>query len=320
MDRPNRVLIVDDERFNRNLIANMLKEDYKVLMAKNGEQALQRAFSDTPPDLILLDIIMLDMDGYEVCRRIKEDERSKEIPIIFITSKTDADDEEKGLKIGAIDYITKPFRGPIVKARVKNHLKLRAAMIELKRMYSLALDANPMTGLPGNNSVMNVIEKAISNESSVCFIYADLDNFKAYNDKYGFACGDEVIMFSSRTLKDAIEAEGCMDTFVGHIGGDDFVLVVPTEHCQSVANQIKNIFDMGILEFYNSDDAASRCIRSINRKGDQQTFPIISISMAGVDLSKKVYQKYIEVNDACAELKKKAKKISGSCFCMDQRL
>lgn len=271
------------------------------------------------PDIILLDIVMPEMDGYEVCRRLKLDSMIADIPVIFITAKSQVEDETMGFDLGAVDYITKPVSPPILKARVKNHLTLNSAMKELKLLYSMALDANPLTGLPGNNSIARRIESALDKRENVCVIYSDLDNFKAFNDKYGFAKGDEVLLFNSYVLQMALKANGVTDYFVGHIGGDDFVITLPLERAYDVAQSIICMFDDGITRFYTPDDVAQKFIISFNRRGEKQIFPIISISMAGVDLTSPMYQKYIQVNDACSEAKKKAKATEGSSFIMDQR-
>lgn len=276
--------------------------------------------------MILLDIMMPDMDGYSVCRRLKVDEGTKDIPVIFVTALSEAMDEAKAFELGGVDYITKPFVPVVVKARVKTHLKLRDAMVklqdamqELKRLYSMALDANPMTKLPGNNSVAARIEQALERKENACVIYSDLDNFKAFNDKYGFALGDDVILYTSEILKSAITGIDESVSFVGHIGGDDFVVIVPSGDAKAVSERITIGFDDGVKKFYTAEDAAAGCIQSRNRQGEKQTFPLMSISLAGVDLSHGIYKKYIEVNDACAETKKKAKEISGSSFVVDRR-
>ncbi len=126
------ILIVDDERFNLNIIVDILKDDYKVLVAKSGAKALSIAYSDTPPDLILLDIVMPEMNGYEVCKKLKSDKKTSDIPIIFITAKNDEKDEAYGFDVGAADYITKPFSSAVVKARVKTHLELHKAQQKLE--------------------------------------------------------------------------------------------------------------------------------------------------------------------------------------------
>jgi len=316
---PHKVLVVDDDRLNLTLLVNLLKPSYEVLAAKSGRKALTAARGQAPPDLILLDVMMPEMDGYEVCRRLKADETTRGIPVIFITAMTQTEGEIKGFELGAVDYITKPISPPILRARVATQLKLRKAMQELQHLHSQALDSNPMTGLPGNNGVANRIKEAIDNKESVCVIYSDLDNFKAFNDKYGFAQGDVALLFTAQVFKDAVKTVEVGDTFIGHIGGDDFVVVVPSQDARTIADEITQRFDEGIVQFYSPEDAAAKCIHSVDRKGEKQTFPLMSISLAGVDLSRQIYTRYIEVNDACAGTKKMAKAMPGSSFFMDRR-
>ena len=190
---------------------------------------------------------------------------------------------------------------------------------ELEMLYNMALDANPMTSLPGNNSVAAAITKAIQGREHSYVIYTDLDNFKAFNDKYGFALGDEIIKFTADVLKKSIVAAKCPESFVGHIGGDDFVLLVPSEKARAVVDFIISEFDAKVVNYYDHSDLNQGFISSKNRKGDRENFPIMSISMAGIDLSRARYGEYIEVNDACAGLKKKSKSIPGSTFVMDKR-
>jgi len=317
-EKKYNILIVDDLNENIEVLFTVLKNDYILTPAKNGKSAIKKA-KKLKPDLILLDIMMPEMDGYEVCRQLKADEGTCRIPIIFVTAKGEEADETKGLNLGAVDYIAKPIRPAVVKARVATHLKLVEAMQELKRLYDMALDSNPMTGLPGNISVAKKIKQAIEQKSHVCVIYSDLDNFKAFNDKYGFALGDEALLFTSNVLKDALKAVNIPDAFIGHIGGDDFVLIVPSNKSQAVAHEIACQFDKGIIQFYSPEDIEAKCIQSVNRKGEKQVFPLMSISLAGVDLSYSGYKLYVEVNDACAGAKKKAKQMAGSGFFLDRR-
>jgi len=313
------ILIVDDEKNNIDLLVNLLKNHYDLMVSRSGEKAIQLALSSHPPDLILLDIIMPKMDGYEVCQILKANHKTQDIPIIFVTAMCDDDDEFKGLGMGAIDYITKPIRPAIVRARVKNHIERYLALRELERLNKLAFDANPSTGLPGNNSIAEAISQALDDQRDVCVIHADLDHFKAFNDKYGFARGDDVIRFTSDTLKRVLMETNSENMFIGHIGGDDFVLITSASDCENIANTIIQRFDAGIQAFYDDQDHDQKGIVSVNRAGEQQFFPIMSLSLSGVDLSKRTFTQYIEVNDVCAEVKKVAKSIPGSCFFMDRR-
>lgn len=317
-DRQQKILIVDDATENIKILTNLLRDEYTVFFAKNGKTALKLARS-IQPDLILLDIVMPEMDGFEVCRELQEDGETSGAPVIFVSAKGEEGDETRGFEAGAVDYIIKPISPAIVKARVRTHLRLREAVAELKRLNRLALDANPMTGLPGNTVVAEHIKNALGNMENVCVIYADLDNFKAYNDKYGFAMGDDIILFTAQVLKDALAAVNLRDGFVGHIGGDDFVAIVPSEKAEALAHRVIRAFDDGIAGFYNEEDLARECIRTRNRQGVIQTFPLMSISMAGADLAHGIYSQYLQVNDACAEAKKEAKRMPGSVFFRDRR-
>ncbi len=313
-----KILIIDDTIEHIKILISLLEDMYDIHFAKNGSQGME-LLPAVFPDLILLDIMMPGMDGFEVCKKIKETKQWKEIPIIFISAQGADKDETEGLKLGAIDFITKPFSPAIVKARIQNHLQLRAAMLELERLYGLALDASPLTGLPGNNSIAKRIEKGLHLKEQVCVIYADIDNFKPFNDKYGFIRGDDVIRFTAETIKEAHEKANIADPFIGHVGGDDFIMVTPLNHSLFIAQEIIKQFDSGILSFYNRQDMEQRCIHSTNRQGKKQVFPIMSISIAVVDLSNNRYTTFLEVNDACAEMKKIAKATPGSTVYFDQR-
>jgi len=140
MTDPKTILLVDDTPDNISLLNGLLRDSYKTKIATNGEKALKIAFSDTPPDLVLLDIMMPGMDGYEVCRRLKADEKTVDIPVIFLTAKAQMEDEKKGLELGAVDYITKPISPPILLARVQTHLRLKEAADILKRQNQLLLE------------------------------------------------------------------------------------------------------------------------------------------------------------------------------------
>jgi len=315
----HKILIVDDEKINIDILMNTLKKDYRIVVAKNGEQALEKIFSDSI-DLILLDIVMPGMNGYEVCKKIKANSKSSDIPVIFITALSDEINESEGLDIGAIDYIIKPFSLAIVKARVKNHLRLRDAMKELEHLNKLALDANPNTRLPGNNSILKEIKRCLEMDLPDAVIYADLDNFKAYNDKYGFAKGDEVIIYTSEILKQTLNDENCGSSFIGHIGGDDFVLIVPEDKLDAVTNGIIRRFDKDIKSYYSKEDALKGSITTTGRDGRKTDFPLISISLGCVRLPESSFKNYIDVSDACTEAKKMAKYSTGSSVFIERRV
>ena len=210
------VLIIDDSVEVIRTLSEMLKSEYKVFFSIDGQKGIDLA-KKKKPDIILLDIIMEPIDGYEVCRQLKADPATSDIPIIFVTASSEINDEAKGFEIGGADYITKPFVPVVALARIHHHAQSSANMKELKRLYSLALDANPITKLPGNNSIHTYIDTLLHENKANYILYCDLDNFKAYNDYYGFAKGDEVILETATLFNRVAQEMNISNFFVGHI-------------------------------------------------------------------------------------------------------
>lgn len=318
-EKKKEILIIDDSTDAIKVLIKVLTPEFTVYFSTDGFKGIEQA-KDKKPDLILLDILMDKINGYEVCKLLKRDKETADIPVIFLTAVSESMDEAQAFSIGGADYITKPFVPVIVLARIRNHIKLTETLMELKRLYNIALDANPITGLPGNNSIKQAITKAIEANQEAFVFYADLDNFKAYNDDYGFANGDKVILFTSSLLQAVMKEFAITEGFTGHIGGDDFVLIIEKSKALDFAGRLIERFDQGIKEYYNDEDRANGYIVSINRKGEETNFPFVSISIAGVDLSQRDYSNYLQVSDICVELKHKAKQTAGSCLVIDQRL
>jgi diguanylate cyclase (GGDEF)-like protein len=318
-DKKNSVLIIDDTADNIKMLAEVLKPFYTIYFATDGFKGIELA-KTKKPDLIILDILMEPIDGYEVCKRLKTDRETSEIPIIFLTAVSEYMDEAKGFEIGGVDYITKPFIPIVVLARIRNQMKLSDSMKELKRLYSLALDSNPITRLPGNNTIRNHVSSLIENREKSSVFYVDLDNFKAYNDVYGFANGDRVILALSEIMKTTADELKAKDIFIGHIGGDDFVLTLPNSVAQDYITEFIKNFDKIIREHYTADDLKRGYIRTKDRKEKTIKFPIITVSVAGIDLEKKDYMNYLYLSDTCATLKHKAKQQDISICLMDKRI
>jgi diguanylate cyclase (GGDEF)-like protein len=230
MDSRGRVLIVDDERFNINVLIDLLEPDFETMVAMNGEQALKRAKSSTPPDLILLDIMMPAIDGYEVCRILKANEATNDIPIIFITAMDKVGDEEKGLALGAIDYITKPISPSLVKLRVGNHIKLKQQSDLLRDLATF----DGLTGIPNRRRFDLSLERewqySIHNGSPLTLILMDIDYFKPYNDNYGHTSGDDCLRKVAKSLTGAINRN--ID-LVARYGGEEFVCLLPNTNGQN---------------------------------------------------------------------------------------
>src|SRR5919106_3427200 len=211
--RRDIVLVADDdEDIVRFVEVNLRLEGFEVITASDGEQALEMA-TESLPDLILLDVMMPRLDGFEVCQRLRHDGRTKQISVIMLTGKSLSADKVVGLTAGADDYIIKPFDPLELMARVKSTLhraeELRAA--------------NPLTKLPGNARIQTELMQRVSSGVQFALMYIDLDNFKAFNDHAGFLRGDEAIKLLAQCILSSATAFGGEQPFVGHIGGDDFV-------------------------------------------------------------------------------------------------
>jgi diguanylate cyclase (GGDEF)-like protein len=313
-----RILVADSDILSIATTIGVLKDSYHVVTAKTGAE-LFKQLRKVSIDMIILETSLPDLDGFEICRQLKEDKLFQELPVVFITTLNNVAAEEKGFVSGAVEYITKPFNAPTVRARIKNQLKLSQAIKELQRLNHLALDANPNTGLPGNTSILNALQQAVTSGEAVSVIYADLDHFKVYNDTYGFAKGDEVIGFTANVIKVSLQQHGCGEAFLGHIGGDDFVMVLPAEKLAKVSAEIIRRIDLGMPEFYSKADVAREYVVAHDREGRECRHPLISLSMGAIDLGRRKVASTCEIIDICTETKKAAKKRSGSNIVVDQR-
>jgi diguanylate cyclase (GGDEF)-like protein len=192
--------------------------------------------------------------------------------------------------------------------------------VALARMQDEAKGANPLTGLPGNISIAKEIDDRLATDNKFAVMYCDLDNFKAYNDKYGFSKGDEIILYTCNSLLDAVKKKGGnKKVFIGHEGGDDFVGVADVEVWEEITKTFISSFDYKIASFYNETDAKNRYIESVNRQGVPMRFPLISISVAVVSNERRAFKSHTEIVSVAAEMKKFVKKKEGSCYAIDRR-
>jgi diguanylate cyclase (GGDEF)-like protein len=217
-----KLLLVDDVRANLLLLAKVLGRDYECLLATDGPSALEQAVNHAP-DLILLDVLMPGIDGYEVCRRLKEDPRTMNIPVIFLTTLTEEEDEKAGLEAGAIDYIAKPFRLPIVKARVRNHLELKRRGDLLEQLAGL----DGLTGVPNRRRFDEMLatewHRAQRHGGSLALIMLDIDFFKSYNDHYGHPQGDDCLRKVTSALSTVLRRAA---DFLARYGGEEFAAIL----------------------------------------------------------------------------------------------
>jgi PleD family two-component response regulator len=304
-----RILIVDDDPDIRDVLKlTLAEENYTILEAEDGEEAL-KIIKSKPLDLVLLDYKIPKIDGRQVVQRVKDDLLLRHLPIIMVTGKSDLEDRIGGLDAGADDYITKPFEPKELLAR------MRLALRRTER----DLEANPLTRLPGNVSIINELCRRIESKSLFAVAYLDLDKFKAYNDKYGFEFGDEVIRETARILIKMVYERDGSDDFIGHIGGDDFVIVSTPERIDNLCQKIIAGFKEISPSFYNEGDRKEGYILAKNRKGKEERIPLLSISISVVTNESRTITHVAEIGEIGAELKSYAKSIEGNSYIKDKR-
>ncbi|MFH2132640.1 MAG: PleD family two-component system response regulator [bacterium] len=224
MDKQPTILIVDDNQANLQVIGNIIKVlDAKIVFAKSGQQVFTY-LGKKLPDLILLDVMMPEMDGYEVCHRLKSDPRTRDVPIIFLTALNDEEDEARGLSMGAVDFISKPFKPAIVQARIKTHLRLKYKTDLLERLALIDGLTDLQNRRRFDENLLSEWLRAIRESTPISLIMIDIDYFKNFNDTYGHTSGDDCLRNVAKTLKQSIRRPG--DT-VARYGGEEFAVVLP---------------------------------------------------------------------------------------------
>lgn len=300
-----RILVVDDEPHIRQILKFTLeKAEYQVFCAADGEDALQKML-EIKPSLVLLDVMMPRMDGFEVCRKMRQDFVLSQIPVIMLTAKGDLNEKVRGLEGGANDYLVKPYSNDELLLRVRNVLEWNIRQKE----------ANPLTGLPGNEAINDTLAARLATGLPFVAVYADLDNFKAYNDVYGYARGDQVILALARMLQE----EGGEAGFVGHVGGDDFMLVLEAPGARACCDAILERFARFIPSFYSPEHHQAGGFPGQNRQGDDVFVPLMTLSLAYHEVSPSAGRTAMDVANVLAELKGQAKRQPGNSLFIDRR-
>jgi diguanylate cyclase (GGDEF)-like protein len=303
------ILVVDDEVDIATLVAmNLADEGYETHLAHTGDDAIDLALR-LRPDLVVLDLMLPDVDGMEVCRRLRTDPRTTSTSIIMLTAKTMRSDRIAGLEAGADDYVDKPFDVDELLARV--HGRLRRAR-QLRQ-------TSPLTGLPGNFEIEARLDALLATGEPFSLIHADLDGFKAYNDHYGFLRGDRAIVLTARVVGWAVADHCTPRCFVGHIGGDDFAVVCTPEVARDVADAIVRTFDEQVPNLYDPDDRARGYIEVADRSGVVTRYPFLTISLGIASNEMRTIESPAEAAAIAVEMKRFAKGAGGSIWAMDRR-
>lgn len=305
----HEIYIIDN---NNELIEN-LKESFKRELDEFNFKTVQTSEIEVAlkniPSLIIIDEDITDVNIVEFCKSIRSNEDNSITPIIVVSSNRDREHVVNVLKTDVEYYIKKPLHEEYFYYTIKNIVGLLAK----NRRVS------PLTGLPGNVQIQTEMKKRLLNKDTFAMLYFDLDNFKAYNDVYGFANGDEIIKFTARTMSKHIHQLDSSESFIGHIGGDDFVAIIePTDYDKLCQNIIAE-FDKLVVDFYNEVDVERGYVEVANRRGIIEQFPLTSISIAVLEVDSKIYKTTLEIGEVAGQVKHKAKAVLGSTYVINKR-
>ena len=282
--------------------------EVEVTALARGRGAVETLFID-PPDLLVVDAALADLPGLELVAMVKSENVYRQLPVAFVMDEAALVEDIDWCAAEVDELLTRPLTAPMLRARIS--LTLARA--------SRSLDANPLTKLPGNTSIIGRIQERIDRKEDFALAYADLDYFKSFNDKYGFSRGDEVLMMTARIIVNTVRAVGGAKAFVGHVGGDDFVFILPVDQVEAACQAVVRSFDDIVPHFYDADDRERGFIQSVDREGNRRSFPLMAISIAVVFNRDGRLTHYGEASQMAMTLKKKAKENPRSCYVLDKR-
>lgn len=301
-------LVTADAALERDLRALWAEDEVRWTSFGRGTSALEFLFS-SPPDLLVVDERLPDLKGTDLVRLIKGENVYRQLPVILCLDGEDSVREQTFDVLEVDDFLVKPVTPAVTRGR----------LILAYHRATRELDASPLTKLPGNTSIIHKIQDLIDRREDFALAYIDLDHFKSFNDKYGFSRGDEVLLMTARVIVNSIRAFMGANTFVGHVGGDDFVFIVPPDKAESACQRVLDNFDSIVPSFYDEEDRVRGAIHSVDRQGQAQIFPLMAISIAVVFNRGGRLKHFGEASQIAMNLKKYAKKNPRSCYVLDQR-
>lgn len=302
------IYIIEDSGDIYNKLKNIFKEEKDYLLRKVETEELESAIKNIP-DLMIINEDGIQEDIINICQKIRKDNDNSITPIIVISS--DIRKEHRiGILKNSVEYFIKaPMDEQYIYYTVKNIVRL----MQTNRTVS------PLTGLPGNVQIQVEIKKRILRKKEFAVLYLDLDNFKEYNDIYGFSKGDEVIKYTAKTILKIIHKYELEDTFVGHIGGDDFIALIPKADYDEISQEILANFDEGIKKYFTEDDIEKGYLEVANRRGIIEQFPLTSLSIGVVAVEPGEYKNSLEIGEVGAQVKHLAKTQVGSAYVVNRR-
>jgi diguanylate cyclase (GGDEF)-like protein len=304
-----RILVAEDEPHLREVLRVVLETaDFDVAEACDGEQAVSLAH-EWGPDVVLLDVMMPKVDGFEASRRLRASFATRHVPIILLTAKSELEDRILGLEGGVNDYITKPYQARELTLRIRN-------VLEWSRQQR---SASPLTGLPGNLSINEEITRRIASGEPFALLQIDIDFFKAFNDHYGYARGDQAIQQLARIISESSQRHGGGANFLGHIGGDDFLIITRSEHAEDLGEEIISEFNRAVSSLYDPPDRDRGFVEVRNRLHHLERFPLMSLTIALVSTDRMPVTHLAQLIDIAQELKAHGKGIPGSVLVGERR-
>ncbi len=304
-----KILIVDDEDDQLALFEAIISSfGYEVFLAQSADEALDK-IPIIKPNLVLMDKKMPGTDGIELCSMIKNMPKYVNLPVIMLTSSDALNDKLESFDEGVDDYIIKDM----------DHQEINIRIQAVLRRYKQNLDSNPLTYLPGNNIIHKTIQRLIDSDVHFSIVYADLDNFKAYNDQYGFAKGDEMILFVAEQIENTIHEHGNFEDFLGHVGGDDFIFITTPDKVTNICKSILWKMENKISSLYSDEDQKRGFIISKDRQDIVRKFSFVSLSLAIISNEDRKLYSIAEISKISGELKKLAKSKPGNSYVFDKR-
>lgn len=302
------IYIIDNTQSVLNVLKHIFKNEVDYHFSSVKTEELNYALKNIP-DMIIIDEDTIDVDIAQLCKNIRENEDNSITPIVVISSNWEKEHRIEILKQSIEYYIIKPVDQEYLYFTIHNILRL----LRSNRRIS------PLTGLPGNVQIQAEMKKRLLNKEKFAMFYFDLDNFKAYNDTYGFSNGDEIIKFTARTIVENIHRLRMENSFIGHIGGDDFVAITAETDYDKICQDIIADFDKYVVGYYNRNDVEKGYIEVANRRGIIEQFPITSISIGVVEIVPGRFKNTLEIGEIGAQVKHQAKSIMGSTYVINRR-
>ncbi|MBR3255018.1 MAG: diguanylate cyclase [Clostridia bacterium] len=302
------IYIIDDDDSSIMVFRELFKNDpiFKFINIKSEQ--IDLALKNIP-SLIIINEDAVDRDIIELCKQIRNDEDNTITPVIVVSSNSDKSHRVRILQEAIEYYIRKPVDEEYLYYTIKN----------LSRLLTINRRISPLTGLPGNVQIHAELKKRLLNKEAFTVLYFDLDNFKAYNDVYGFLKGDEIIVYTADIINRFLHKYWKDNVFVGHIGGDDFVGIVPDLHCEKLCQEIIANFDANVSHFFTEADNEKGYIEVANRKGLIEQFPLTSLSIGVVVADLGRFHNILEIGEIGAQVKHAAKSVMGSSYAIDRR-